>query len=463
MFSRGVVSKRCRGITPQLCVWCLCSLPGTRSLRFGTGLRSGGEGSYNVYCRAFDEHGLPTDCPISEVHSSPNITRQRRLASPSPLEMLSQECLNDVAVGRWGRSDRYFNTDSLGARKRYAGSTFYFGPPSAFAEMEARLSHDGDTGTRNIATLHDMLLTPHSRQWGYAPPLSGEIDTDTDIVWRPDATTSGCPKYEWFQRDGAASCLTNTWVAFWGDSTTRMLFSALVDFLGDGIEDPKFPTHDFTYHQHAHNVDKCTAGDCHFLVHFPNRNTVLTFKFVQTSLKSKNGYPHIWQKLKEQRDNFTGIPFPKAEPDVIIMNNGPWEYYSYLNTTWMGDMLYKKRFKEWLVKKYGRAEEERTERLPKLIVMKNTACTQAVGNCEASSVSCVEAMDNVDRLQREVIGNLTDSLKTSVRYLDGMYSRLLPKGYYCSGETSYHLPSVVTDQRLNHALHAICPSHGMVS
>jgi len=243
-----------------------------------------------------------------------------------------------------------------------------------------------------------------------------------------------------------------------------MLFSALVDFLGDGIEDPNFPTHDFTYHYHARDVDKCTEGDCHYLIHFPKRNTVLTFKFVQKSLRSKNGYPDIWEKFEETRNNFTGIPFPKAEPDVIIMNNGPWEYYSYLNTTWMGDLLYKKRFKAWLVRKYGKnqsAEERRADPLPKLIVMKNTACTQAEGNCEASNVSCVQAMDNVDRLQREVIGNLTDSLKMSVRYLDGMYSRLIPKGYHCSGETSYHLPAVVTDQRLNHALHAICPDHGL--
>ncbi|CAK0789567.1 unnamed protein product [Prorocentrum cordatum] len=56
-------------------------------------------------------------------------------------------------------------------------------------------------------------------------------------------------------------------------------------------------------------------------------------------------------------------------------------------------------------------------------VMKNTACTQAQGNCEASSVSCVEAMDNVDRLQREVIADLPAHLKEGVRYLDGQYSR----------------------------------------
>jgi len=455
MSARGFVSRPARRIVPQLFVCCLCSLQGARGLRLENSPRSGDDGSFNVYCRAFDERGLPTECPVSEVQSSPNITSQRRLAAPSPLEMLSQECLNDVAIGNWTRSDSYFYLDSLGARKRYAGPMFYFGPPRLLEE-ETRKRKEKGSAAGSLWRL--MLETPHSRQWGY-PHITNDVDTD--IIWRPDARTSGCPKYEWFQQDDAKSCLTNTWVAFWGDSTTRMLFSALVDFLGDGIEDPTFPTHDFTYHYHAHDVDQCTEGDCHFLVHFPKRNIVLTFKFVVQSMRSKNGYPHIWEKLEEQRRNFTGIPFPKAEPDVIIMNNGPWEYYSYMNTTWMGDLLYKKRFKEWLVKKYGRAEEQRAEPLPKLIVMKNTACTQAEGNCEASNVSCVDAMDNVDRLQREVIGNLTDSLKTSIRYLDGMYSRLLPTGYHCDGETSYHLPAVVTDQRLNHALHAICPTHGL--
>jgi hypothetical protein len=243
-----------------------------------------------------------------------------------------------------------------------------------------------------------------------------------------------------------------------------MLFSALVDFLGDGIEDTSFPTHDFTYKYHAHTVDKCTGetlnGDCHLLVHFPGRNTVLTFKFVQQSIRSKHGYPDIWEKLKEQRQNFTGIPFPKAEPDAVLMNNGPWEYYSYLNgkahgweDTWMGDLLYKRRFKDFLVKKFANAP---VDQLPKLIVLKNTACVQMEGNCEAGQVPCVDAMDNVDRLQREVIGNLSESLQASVRFLDGEYSRKVPKDYRCLGETSYHLPAVVTDQRLNHALHALC-------
>jgi len=377
--------------------------------------------------------------------------------------MLSQKCLDEVAIGSWGRSGRYFDTDSLGARKRYAGATFYLGPPRALDGMEAHMSHDKNTSIEDIHNLQDMLLTPHSRQWVYAPVLKGEFDTDSDFVWRPDGTTSGCPKYEWFQRDAAASCLTNTWVAFWGDFTTRMLFSALVDFLGDGIEEPNFPTHDFTYKRHARYVDKCNRGECHFLVHFPERNRVLTFQFVTQSLRSNSGYPNIWQKFREQRDNFTGIPFPKAEPDVIIMNNGPWEYYSYLHTTWMGDRRYKQAITEWLVKTFGRADGERTEQFPKLLVMKNTACTQAAGLCEASSVPCVDAMDNVDRLQREVIGILTGSLKTSVRYLDGVYSRVLPEGYHCNGETSYHLPAVVTDQRLNHALHAICFSNGIAS
>jgi len=419
--------------------FCLCGLQRVRGLV--SSLRSSDVGSYNIYCRAFDDNGLPIECPVKDVQSLPNITSKRWPVASSPAKMLPQACLNDVGHGSWQKSGRNFNSDSLGARKRYAGPSCYYGPKST-CEKSSRA----------------MLESPHSKKWEWDVAR----EHDSDVVWDYHAGRAGCPQYDWFQRDAAASCLTNTWVAFWGDSTTRLVFSALVDFLGDGIEDRNFPTHDFTYLHHVKKMDNCGAGymgigRCHLLVHFPERNTIVTFNFVEESIRSRTKYPDIWANLRQQRAAFPGIPFPKRVPDIVLMNNGPWEYYSkYMGISWMGNDAYRERFRQWMLRDFGKgASNASLAELPKLIVLKNTACAQTPGNCEASSVSCVEAMDNVDRLQREVIADLPANFQEGMRYLDGKYSRSLPPGYHCA-DTSYHLPGVVTDQRLNHALHAVC-------
>eukprot|EP00928_Gymnodinium_smaydae_P050916 TRINITY_DN3444_c0_g3_i1.p2 TRINITY_DN3444_c0_g3~~TRINITY_DN3444_c0_g3_i1.p2 ORF type:complete len:117 (+),score=8.06 TRINITY_DN3444_c0_g3_i1:635-985(+) len=102
-----------------------------------------------------------------------------------------------------------------------------------------------------------------------------------EFLWTPKSFEIHCLEYGWMRQREAHSCLAVTWVAVWGDSTSRILFSALLDFLAGGIESKALPTHDFTYKQHWVVHDKCSeAQRCHLSVHIPHQNILLTFNFV---------------------------------------------------------------------------------------------------------------------------------------------------------------------------------------
>jgi hypothetical protein len=222
-----------------------------------------------------------------------------------------------------------------------------------------------------------------------------------------------------------------------------------VDFLGEGIEEPDFPTHDFTYKEHQ----RCRVQNrCHWAVHFPSRGITLTFNFV-TRIES---YPNLWETLETYADKaqFPYLPLHRDRPDTVVMNSGPWEYYNYNGSHgWPGDENYMSGFSAFLLRYWGNP----TGNTPNLIILRNTACPQQQGNCEASGVSCIDAMDNVHTLQQQVVHSFVEQTgSTHIRYLNGAYLRDLPEDYHCLGETGYHLPSVITDQRINHALYAMC-------
>jgi len=291
-------------------------------------------------------------------------------------------------------------------------------------------------------------MAPHAKRH-----TEGAMQGSPEFVWQPSHEISVCPKYEWLDQNKVSDCLKQTWIAFWGSSTTRIAFSALVDFLGDGIEASDFPTHDFTYKEHWGEFDHCSEGNrCHLAVHFPNRGITLTFNFV-TRIAD---WPNLWETLEAYADKaqFPDLPLQRKQPDVVLMNSGPWEYYGYLGGQgWPGNEEYMSQFRTFLMKYWGSP----TGNTPNLIILRNTACQQVPGNCESSSVPCVDAMNNVHEVQQQVVRDFVQQAgSTQIRYLNGAYLLDFPEEYHCLGETSFHSPSVVTDQRINHAVFALC-------
>jgi len=394
---------------------------------------------YSISCRSLHRGtGSWSDCEHIQQQPSTEQTQMlfHREQTASRSEMVSQQCLDSVKEGKWMEADSALQMTSLGSSGRYAGSSFYLGPPSKVDEEPEQ-----------------KRAMPHAKK--YTRP-SGEFfhkEKLPEFIWQPSSETSTCPKYDWIVKDKALDCLKQKWIAFWGDSTARIAFSALVDFLGDGIEVSKFPTHDFTYKKHWKNFDHCSEGShCHLAINFPARNVVLTFNFVTTFATAPNMTEALGRYSDQQQ--FPNLKLHKDKPDIILFNEGPWEYYglgSYPG--WRGNDIYEADFKKFLMENWGNTNVQN----PKLLVMRNTACSQHQGNCDYSTTSCVGAMDNVHEVQQKVVQNFVQETKSKqVRYVQGMYTHDYPTGYSCARETAYHLPSVITDQRINHALYAMC-------
>lgn len=404
---------------------------------------------YRVYCRAPNPiNGAWEDCFTSEqttfrelnstVGEAPAITNHvtGMMQDVRPKrKMLAQECLDAAGHGRW-ESTSQLDENSLGSTNRYAGVNFYMGPPTK-VNME-------DPGIGRF---------PHAREH-----TRGGCADCPHFDWAPDSLPQGCPEYTWMYKNEVQSCLAGTWLALWGDSTMRITFSALVDFLGDGIQDDRFPTHDFTYHGHNARFDHCREGRCFVAVHFPKHDILLTFDFV-SRIKD---WPDLWETMVYYADTetFPELKMTKKRPDLVLLNSGPWEHYwrgQKYKHPWDGDFKYMERFGQFL-KNHFVAQNE-TDTTSDLLILRNTACPQQ-RKCEGSNYSCAYAMENIHDLQSRVVHEFMGKHpEANVRYLDGSFAHTVPDGYTCADETGFHLPGVITDVRLNHALHAVCQAH----
>eukprot|EP00928_Gymnodinium_smaydae_P050913 TRINITY_DN3444_c0_g1_i3.p1 TRINITY_DN3444_c0_g1~~TRINITY_DN3444_c0_g1_i3.p1 ORF type:complete len:499 (+),score=27.40 TRINITY_DN3444_c0_g1_i3:73-1569(+) len=404
--------------------------------------------AYTIHCRA---HHLPTgtwgDCPVPEgqsaslfwqtprmLHSSRSVNvlkGQNQTAQGTLTKLLPQVCVDAANKGKWEMSSSAFPRDSLGSHSRYAGKQFYLGPPSALKDLDKAV----------FARPHAMANTELSR------PL--ELESTPEFLWTPESSGTSCPEFGWMRQGEAHACLAGTWIAVWGDSTSRILFSALLDFLGGGIESEALPTHDFTYKRHWELHDHCFQGtQCHLAVHIPNHNILLTFNFV-TKLAE---WPDLNKTLGHYVDNhsFPDITWPRSRPDIVLANSGPWELYGRQKVNSETDSVHAHLLREFMNKNFPPGDPT------KLLLLRNSACPQDgqdAGTCEWSSMPCMEAMDHFHDIQSEVVKTFDSS---QVRYIDGAYAKIVPEGYQCKGETSYHLPSVITDMKLNHALHTLC-------
>jgi len=261
----------------------------------------------------------------------------------------------------------------------------------------------------------------------------------------------------WFTQGEALECLHNRWLLVWGDSTSRILFSALAHLLKGGAADPSLPPHDFNYRSTAckesHTLSSQGMG-CHLHRYFKHANVLISFMFV-TRVAVWPAADRVLAKVAQEKAvQAARKRLNQTVPDVVFLNSGPWEYYSHHRDpkdVW-NHTDYAQRFTDWLGQWFG-TKGHWSSLGSRLVVLGNTACPLP-GLCRASHMPCQEAMQKIDRLQVQLLQKFPDN----VRSIDSepIWSPL-PVGYNCTGR-GYHLPAVVTDARLNLALHAICRS-----
>ncbi|CAK0841066.1 unnamed protein product, partial [Prorocentrum cordatum] len=371
-------------------------------------------------------------------------------AARRPPQRVAEAELDVATSGHWEGAEGPFPADSLGSLSRYATCGHYLGP---------KLPKDGKLEGRPLT--QDVMETPHAR--GVAGGADRSRCHEYRFASRASANAS-LHQYSWATRESAQQCLQGRWIAFWGDSTTRIAFSAMVDFLAGGIDDPTFPTHDWSYDLHTKNIDKCNhATDaqelaCHLAAHIPESGTSVTFNWV-TKMS-------LWPSLKETLAVFQNKQeFPNlqlnAVPDLLLINSGPWEVYEFKNslTGWIDNDRYAEMFANFLEHELGGLIEQGQlgvgQVSTRLMVLGNTACPQGPALfCKAGGVPCTSRMADLARLQRSVLWRKAAELglEASARYVDALslYDPL-PAQYQCLG-SGFHLPAVVTDARINHDL-----------
>jgi len=384
-----------------------------------------------------------------------------RLSAPTadeprpPLELLPQAELDVATTGYWEDVAGSLPADSLGSLSRYATCSLYLGPKSDLGKLE---------GT---PIPEDVMKTPHAKR--FAGWANRSKCHEYRFISNASAVTSFHP-YSWATRESAQRCVQGRWIAFWGDSTTRLAFSSMVDFLAGGIETPSFPTHDWSYDLHSDTIDKCKEraeeGDkqelaCHLAAHIPESRTTVTFNWV-TSMR-------LWPSLKRtlaafrDREQFPNLQL-NAAPDLLLINSGPWEVYELSGWTgWIGNDRYTEVFDNWLEHEFGELVDQGQRGVgqvgTKLMMLGNTACPKGKKLlCKVHGTPCTEKMWDLAELQRSLLKRKAAELgmEDSVRWVDArnLYDPL-PNKYRCKG-SGFHLPAVVTDARVNHVLHAAC-------
>merc|ERR1712194_366010 len=139
------------------------------------------------------------------------------------------------------------------------------------------------------------------------------------------------------------------------------------------------------------------------------------------------------------QEEFKRANWTTPHPDVVMLNDGPWEVYGYGNGGWENGASYEMDWQSFLELYFGAKGP-----LPDtgLVVLGNSACPMDT-KCEASDRSCVEAMAEIAEIQESVLSTRTAAL--NIRYVKtAPLFQPLPEGYDCTGE-GYHLPWLVTE------------------
>lgn len=416
---------------------------------------SQGPAGMDFVCRAELPDGSWGPCSSKATktaapHASSNLLQPRAAARLPPVELLPQEELNVATKGSWENVEGELPRNSLGSLSRYAACSLYLGPKSDLGKMEGK------------PIPQEVLQTPHS------PRLVGHANRSKCHEYRFLSKANEDPslhKYSWATQESAQQCTQGRWIAFWGDSTTRITFSAMADFLAGGIDDPSFPTHDWSFDLHAETIDKCNEAEqaksgvnCHLAAHIPKSRTTVTYNWVTKM--------NMWPSLKKRLANFHNKnEFPNLQlnaiPDVLLVNSGPWEMYQLKEWTgWIGNDQYTQVFNSWMENDFaGLLKEGEGQVSTKLIMLGNTACPQGRALlCKVNGKPCTYSMWDLASLQKRILKEKGAELglADSIRWVDSraLYDPL-PQQYRCIG-SGFHLPSVVTDARVNHIFHAMC-------
>ena len=386
-----------------------------------------------------------------------NLMRADELQSSSLRLRLQSEIDAMTKNGLWIRRNRtdegldVLASDSLGSPGRFASCRGFAGPMFSAADL-------GPGGVLELSVPHSEAAM--KRVVGHKELMDKDCtvsDWASDPLWK-HGVSYDVVIHSWKTRDEAIRSFRGRWVSFFGDSTTRIMFSAFVHLLNRTVEERTFPSHDFGYKQHR-KFDNCNEKSrCNIILYLDEADVLVTFQFV-TRLSAWPDLVANFEEYNEKteflRANYTDSPLP----DIVFLNSGPWEFYTHNGGADDKSSLrhssnaegYRDAHDSFLRRNFG----ARIGTMPNtsVVVLGNTACPFD-SQCEASGgTSCVEAMQLVDSIQRRVIEAGGDALPL-VRYLDSapLFERL-PPGYNCSSG-GYHLPGLVTEARLSLALSA---------
>ena len=365
--------------------------------------------------------------------------------------------------GSWIRRSRTYKgldvlaSDSLGSPGRFASCRGFEGPMFS-AKLGFSAADLGPGFMLELSVPHSEAAT---KRFAGHNELMDKDCTVSDWASNPLGKHGGSGLgaiHSWKTRDEAINTFRGRWVSFFGDSTTRIMFSAFVHLLNRTVEERTFPSHDFGYQQHRTIDNYDERSHCNIILYLDEADVLVTFQFV-TRLSA---WPDLVANFEEYHDKAEFLRANHRDsplPDVVFLNSGPWEFYTYNGGADDKSSLrhssnaerYRDTLDSFLRHNFG----ARIGTMPNTsaVVLGNTACPSD-SQCEASGgTSCVEAMQFVDSIQRRVIEAGGDDMPL-VRYLDSapLFERL-PPGYNCS-TGGYHLPGLVTEARLSLALSA---------
>lgn len=174
----------------------------------------------------------------------------------------------------------------------------------------------------------------------------GDNNTDSiaNFVWQPlanpsEGSTASC-QLDLYTPQTARQCLRDKWVYLIGDSSTRMLFSALVQLVNDSstLTDPYFPNHRFCRHCESKTESHAC---CQAHVKGLNWNGEADEE-AQGSQGSHDrwSYHREWTKFGTRIvfsfKTFADVPVsqafqsqvtPSQQPDLLILQFGAWDIY----------------------------------------------------------------------------------------------------------------------------------------
>jgi len=282
-----------------------------------------------------------------------------------------------------------------------------------------------------------------------------------EYVWKPSDRSGEVGEFaSWISMDAAHQCLRGRWIVIWGDSTSRIFFSTLVNFLHEGAMNTSWmPTHGFDFGRHR-ELDNCTRDShCERHIYVPASNTMISFKFCAEF----SYWPELMPWLRKNRQSLAFKKFLDGPilPDVVLFQNGPWERHSWNAAKRGAEEAYRVMLRTWVKRYWGqRSKTNKALRHTSttLLMLGNTLCERKALDARAQRYHWRDAkgtdiVRQVVVVQKQLLSEL-GLLGRSARYLDSPPATWKPEHYTCS--THVHLPAVVTDAWVNSALKTVC-------